>query len=240
VNEIDRITLLGLSPQEAKAWYNRNVLPSMLRRGSAAIAIGSLLVVATYTPVEGLLEATLVAHMIVQHFIFILAGFLCGYGTTIMLLVASRLSRGVLRMVVIVQRANSIYNKRGIAAFAISPLLIAYWYIPTNFDAAVLTASVRSEMHLTFLLVGALLFIGSTSLTKRIRQIAPIVAGKAMGLYGMFLILTPFNFYPVYPIAQQSDAGVVFLTIMLVMDFTIVPVWLYNYFGKCYGIPMSS
>ena len=88
------------------------------------------------------------------------------------------------------------------------------------------------EMHVTLLIAGMLMFIGSTMLTKTMRQIAPVVAGKAMGLYGMFLLVTTLNLYPEYPIGQQSEAGILLLLIMVFIDFTVVPVWLYNYFGR--------
>ncbi len=33
-------------------------------------------------------------------------------------------------------------------------------------------------------------------------------------------------------LSEQSEAGVMMMVMMLVMDFTIVPYWSYNYFGK--------
>lgn len=230
--EIDRITPLGLTAEEAQAWYRGHVLTPALRRGSTAAAIASLMLLAMYTPLDAFLEETLAAHMVAQHFLFIPAGFLYAYATALILLVASRISSRGSRVRGVFQRINSAVNKRGVITFAIAALLIAYWYIPTNFDAAVRAVGVHLEMHLSFVMAGALTFIGSTMLTKSMRRIAPVVVGKAMGLYGMFLLLTQLNFYPVYPISQQSDAGVVLLLIMLLIDFTIVPVWLYKYFGK--------
>ena len=69
-------------------------------------------------------------------------------------------------------------------------------------------------------------------LTKRARQIAPIIAGKAMGLFGAILLLTPTYIYSVYPVSEQAEAGVVMEVLMLVLDLTVLPIWLYNYFGK--------
>jgi len=53
-----------------------------------------------------------------------------------------------------------------------------------------------------------------------------------MGLYGSLLLLTPLTIYAAYPISEQAEAGTVMIFLMLVLDFTIVPVWLYGYFGK--------
>ena len=230
--EIERITPLGLTAEEAQAWYRGNVLMPALRRGSTAAAIASLMILAMYTPLDAFFEENLAAHMVAQHFVFILAGFLYAYAIALMLLVASRVSRTWSHIRDLLQRINSVINRHGLITFAMAGLLIAYWYIPANFDAAVLAASVHLEMHLNFVTAGALIFIGSTMLTKNMRRMAPVVVGKAMGLYGMFLLLTTLNIYPVYSIAQQSDAGVLLLLVMLLIDFTIVPVWLYKYFGK--------
>jgi len=201
------------------------------RRDLTAVVIASIMVLAMCTPLGEFLEANLAAHMVAQHFVFILAGFVYAYGIALMLLVGSRLSRKVLHMRDALESANSIFNNGGIPTFTISALLIAYWYIPTNFDAAVLVESVHVEMHLTLLVVGVLIFIGSTQVARRVRRIVPVIAGKAMGLYGMFLLLTPVNVYSIYSVSQQANAGVVLLIIMLVMDFTLVPAWLYEYFG---------
>ena len=95
--EIDRITPLGLTAEEAQAWYRANVLMPALRKGSIAAAIASLIILAMYTPIGVFSEANLAAHMVAQHFVFILAGFVYAYGIALMLLVASRLSKRVSR-----------------------------------------------------------------------------------------------------------------------------------------------
>ncbi len=104
--------------------------------------------------------------------------------------------------------------------------------MPAEFDAATITANIHVEMHISLLLAGGLIFVGSRFLSKRMKLIAPIVAGKAMGLYGTYLVLTTLTIYRVYPAYEQAEAGVVMLFLMLGLDFTIVPIWLYGYFGR--------
>jgi len=203
-----------------------------LRRGSVSLTTASLIVFVMFTPLGEELEGNLVTHMVVQHLAFILAGFVYAYGFATMLLVASQFSARIASARAAFQRFNVLFNRAGVLTFAISALSIAYWYVPENFDAAVLSESLHLEMHLTLLFVGMLIFVGSSQLARRIRRIAPIIAGKALGMYGMFLALTTFNVYPVYPISQQVYAGVALLIIMLILDFTLVPAWLYDYFGK--------
>lgn len=165
-------------------------------------------------------------------FLYIAAGFLISYGVDSLIFVASAFHRKVAEMYRHLLTANSVLNKWGIAAFVTASLLTAYWYLPANFDAAVLSVMVHFEMHVTLFGVGCLVFGGSRGLTRRARQLAPIVLGKAMGLYGAILLLTPTYIYSVYPAPQQAEAGVVMEVLMLVLDLTVLPIWLYNYFGR--------
>jgi cytochrome c oxidase assembly factor CtaG len=165
-------------------------------------------------------------------FLYSAAGFLISYGVNSLIFVTSAFHRKVAEMYRRLLTANSLLNKWGIAAFVTASLLTAHWYLPANFDAAVRSVMVHFEMYVTLFVVGALIFVGSRGLTKRARQLAPIVLGKAMGLYGAILLLTPTHIYSVYPAPQQAEAGVVMEVLMLVVDLTVLPIWLYNYFGR--------
>ena len=77
-----------------------------------------------------------------------------------------------------------------------------------------------------------LMFVGAGLLTGRMRHVLLLVPGKAMGIFGAFLMFTTLYVYPVYPSPEQTEAGLVMVVMMLVMDLTIVPYWLYKYFGK--------
>ena len=230
--ELDRIVPLGLTIAEARAWYLNEVLMPRLQRGLLVIGLGSMIAIAILTPLGDFLEETLAVHMVVEYFLFTTAGFLVASGTNSLAQVGSRLSKEASRICAAIQRVNSGLNKYGTLTFLSAALLTAYWYLPRNFDTTVFNQKAHAAMQLTFLVTGALIFIGSTLLTKRMRQTAPIIAGKAMGLYGTFLLLTPFNLYQAYPISQQAEAGAVLLLVMLAIDFTVVPILLYNYFGR--------
>ena len=173
--------------------------------------------------------------MVAQHFVFVAAGFLFAYGVNSMIWVRSKLSISVCRVYNSMQTFNSWVNRRGLAAFVAAGILIAYWYFPSNFDAAVISERIHVVMHLTFLLAGSLIYGGAKMLPKRTQRIAPIVVGKTMGLAGVLLLLATMQLYTVYPLAQQVDAGVVLVFAMLILDFTLVPLWLYNYFGRPLG-----
>ncbi len=192
------------------------------------------------TPLNEYLESTLTLHMIAQHFLYIAPGFVLAYGIDSLILVASRLSKKVSEVYSFLLKANSIFNKWGTTAFIVAALFTAYWYFPVNFNAAVLSASIHFEMHFTLFVAGGLVYVGSKLLTKIAQRIAPIIAGKAMGLYGAFLLLTSTYLYHVYPVPEQAETGVVLVVMMLVLDLTVVPIWLYKYFGKTVVVPASS
>jgi hypothetical protein len=228
---IERIVPLGLTPNEAKGWYLRAVLMPWLLRGVLAFSTASAIIFSMITPLGAYLESTLTLNM-AHGFLCITAGFLISYSADSLIFVASAFHSKVAEMHRHLLAANSVFNKWGIAAFFTASLLTAYWYLPANFDAAVLSVLVHFEMDVTLFVVGVLVFVGSKGLTKRARQLAPIVVGKAMGLYGAILLLTPTYIYSVYPAPQQAEAGVVMEVLMLVLDLTVLPIWLYNYFGR--------
>jgi len=214
------------------AWYWHEVILPCAGRGLLAIGFGIAIVSSMLTPLEALLDLTLALHMIVEHLLIIVAGFLVAYGASCLVFAGSRLSPLILRTRATLLKLNSALNKRGIAAFAMAAVMIAYWQIPPNFDNGVLNGSAHLAMHFTFFIVGGLIFAGSIMLARRTRQIAPIVAGKMLGSFGVFLLITQSNLYSVYPLSDQSETGLVLVVMMLLMDFTLVPLWLYNYFGK--------
>jgi hypothetical protein len=232
VEAIERFVPLGLTAQEARAWYQHQVIMPCVTRGLLALATGSALVIPMVTPLSAYLESTLTLHMIVQHSVFIGSGFLLAYSTDSLMLAASRVSNMIAQTYATLAKANAAVNKHGMLSFVSAVLLTAYWQIPGNFNAALLNEPLHFEMHLTFLLVGGVTFVGAMSLSKRIREIAPIIVGKALGLFGTFLLLTSSYVYTTYPFSEQSQVGTVMIVMMLVMDLTIAPYWLYGYFGN--------
>ena len=231
-DELHRIVPLGLTLGEARAWYMNHVLMPRIRFGLVATAAGLIVFGLMLSPLGELLEGTLITHMIVQHFFFLIAGVLFAYGIESSVLVASRLSSKASRAHSLMGEINLAVNKYGLLTFLAAAGLIAFWYMPAEFVAATMIAYIHVEMHLTMIVAGGLVFVGSKFLSKRMKLIAPIVAGKVMGLYGTFLLLTPLTIYAAYPVYEQAEAGIVMIFLMLGLDFTIVPVWLYGYFGK--------
>ena len=208
-----------------------------VKSGIIRICFGAFFILSMLTPFGHSLDSTLTLHMTIQRFFYIAGGFLLASGVDLLVLGGSKFSKRLTRVYSELMKVNASFNRRGLVAFAVAGLLTAYWHIPANFDAAVLDNDIRIMMHVTFTFVGALLFIGAGMLTGRMRYVLLLVPGKAMGLFGAFLLFTPMYVYQVYPASQQTESGFVLIVMMLVVDLTIVPYWLYNYFGK---VPMGT
>lgn len=170
--------------------------------------------------------------MIVQHAFFLAGGFLLTSGADMLVLAGSGVSSIISGAYAGLLRINATYNRKGLVTFLIAGVLVAFWHLPANFDAAVLSESIHVQMHLTFLLVGSLIFAGSRLLTWRVRTFLLLVPSKAMGIFGAYLMFTTGYVYAVYPAWQQAECGLAMVVMMLGMDLTLVPYWLYRYFQK--------
>jgi hypothetical protein len=230
-DEFHRIVPLGFTLGEARAWYINHVLMPRLRRASLVAVVGSIILLSMFSRLGEFLDQTLPAHMIVRHPIFISVGFLFAYAAYPLIEVAPKFSMKASRVRALVTKAKLGVKTVSVSVLAAAASLIAFWYLPAQFDAAALSAKVNIEMQVTFLFAGGLIFVGVHFLSKRLRLIAPLIVGKAMGLYGMFLLVTPFDVYAGYPGSEQAYTGVVLLVLMLVLDLTILPLWLYRYFS---------
>ena len=203
-----------------------------LKRGLFRILLGMFLVLAMLTPFGDYLDTTLTLHMVVQHAFYLAAGFLLTSGADMLVLAGSAVSSIVSKAYAGLLRINSTYNKKGLVTFMISGMLVAFWHLPANFDAAVLNEGIHIQMHMTFLLVGSLIFAGSKLFTWRVRTFLLLIPSKATGIFGAFLMFTTGYVYTVYPVWQQAECGLAMVVMMLGMDLTLVPYWLYKYFQK--------
>ena len=201
-----------------------------VKRGVFRVLLGVFLILFMLTPFGESLDSTLTLHMVVQHAFYLAGGFLIASGADLLVLGGSKFSKAVTSAYARLMRLNVKISPRGFTTFALAALLTAYWHIPAIFDSAVLNDNIHIMMHFTFTIVGGLLFIGSGLLTGRMRHVLLLVPGKAMGIFGTFLLFTTMYVYPVYPVPEQAEAGLVMVVMMLVMDLTIVPYWLYKYF----------
>jgi cytochrome c oxidase assembly factor CtaG len=211
-----------------------------VKKGLFRAVLGVLCIASMLTPFGESLDSTLTLHMVVQHFFYMAGGFLLASASDLIVLGSSKFSRSLTRVYSTFMKVNASVNRRGLITFLLAGLLTAYWHIPANFDAAVLNDNVHILMHATFTIVGALMFIGAGLLTGRMRHVLLLVPGKAMGVFGAFLLFTSLYVYPVYPAPDQTEAGLIMVVMMLLMDVVIVPYWLFKYFGNKPTHPSST
>ena len=227
-DEVHRIIPLGLTLTEAKAWYANHILIPKLRRGVVPAIPGLAILILLFTFWE-LIQKNLVTGLL-QQGVLIVAGFLFSDSISNLIPVLLELYFNTS----LCNRVNGRERGAGtmLLVFGAGLGLMIFWGLPAGFDMAGESGSAHTVMQLSLLLVGFLFFAGSQSLSRRVKLIAPVAAGKVMGLYGMFLLLTPVSIYSIYPAAEQVYAGVALLIVMCALDFTIVPIWLYRYFAS--------
>jgi len=224
---IRRITPLGFTDQEAVGWYRNYSQTNWMLRSVLALFSGLGLLV--YGIVfANFLESSLMSSMIIRPVVYAIVGGLFAYAAY------SVASSGIsVRLSIIhesVLRRTALINRQGVLPFVLAMLMIYYWSLPFSFHAVQLSNITHYVMYLTFICAGGLVLTGVTLVSRPLLMILSVAVGKALGLYGAFLILSPAYLYDVYPAAQQADTGVIMITIMTVIDMIILPCWLYRYF----------
>jgi len=159
--------------------------------------------------------------------LLLLAGFLLVYSL-----------RGILLTRLWVSDIRSSFrkiNRQGIPSLIAASAIIVYWHVPIVLDSALLNFPLHVIMHLSLFVAGGLIFLGASLLTDRTRKIMSILGCKAMGIFGVFLLVTSgggYNrFYSVYPLNQQAQFGLSMMVMMFVFEGFLVPYWLHQYFS---------
>lgn len=148
---VHRIIPLGLTLGEARAWYVNRVLIPRLRWAIAVIIAGFIVLLPMLTGLGQLLEQSLTTHMVVHDSLFLVAGFLLTYGANSLVEVTSHLSNRLWRARDALNRSRLGGKAFSILTFGSAGSLIAYWYLPAQFNAAAVDAASGTEMHVAFL-----------------------------------------------------------------------------------------
>jgi cytochrome c oxidase assembly factor CtaG len=217
--------------------YSKVVANGPSDRAFIALLLSSVLVVSLFPPLElidyvywaSAISFNVVpeAFIMFSDLLLLLAGFLLTYSLRQILLGRAMQYR--------VPNSLARLNKGGVPSLTAAALIIVYWHVPIVLDSALLNFSLHVVMHLSLLVAGALIFLGASHLTGRTRKMASILGCKAMGIFGVFLLVTSgvgyHRFYSVYPISQQAQLGLSMMIMMFVFEGFLVPFWLYQYFN---------
>lgn len=166
--------------------------------------------------------------------LLLLAGFLLAYSLHAFLSVGALRSDFLGYLYSQFGSLNRWLNKRGVLSLVAAASLIVYWHVPPILDAAVLQFRLHLVMNASLLLAGFLICVGAGCLNETTRKMAAIFAHMAMGIFGVYLLVTSgySRFYTVYPLAQQAQLGLVMVIMMFVIEGLLVPYWLYRYFTE--------
>lgn len=216
----------------------------MLIRGMVFLILSLALIIAMFPPLELIdyVYWALSANFNVAPEVFImfsallllLAGSLLAYSLRVFLSVGASLSDFIGHLCSWLGSLNRLFNKGGLFSLGVAALLIVYWHLPPIFDASVLQFPLHLLMNVSLLLAGCLIYVGAGCLSGTTRMMAAIFGHMAMGIFGVYLLVTSSynHFYTVYPLGQQAQLGLAMVIMMFIFEGLLVPYWLYRYFTK--------
>jgi len=147
-----------------------------------------------YPPFDDATTLDLTTHMI-QHIVIVMAGVMIAYPLH---------RKGYFRRI---EGKNSAF-----VGLALIIVIITFWHLPSNWDAAVLNPSIHAVEHFTFLLVGIL--IGSTLQTLSDRAKIDVLLLGFFGHFGYGLaLISSYRLYPLYSLADQGVLGLVMFSV---------------------------
>ena len=203
-------------------------------------ALGSLIIISFQDTVLISLESDLGNHMILEHTLFFLMGYL-----------GIRTSEIILKIFFAKIKNNNVeYDAKGTTwqqtlmklwtgivrfLFAIKrpflPLvsviiLLIFWHVPTVFDYAVFDGKVHILQHLSFILVGMLLFLCTRQLGESLTLYLLISSVGMMILSGLVLALANGRIYVPYTISSHNVAGEYMFAMSIALAVICLPVYL--------------
>lgn len=136
-----------------------------------------------------LTEISLTVHML-QHVVIVVAGIMVSYPLY---------RQG---------RFDAIKRSRSaLCGFAAISALVVFWHLPSYWDAAVLSFWTHVFEHVCFFIVGILIGIFIPMLNDNMKVMAAVVGISAHMFYGFALYISTSPIYPLYPVSQQVQLG---------------------------------
>ena len=191
-----------------------NIFHYIDNRGILTLSSGIAITTIMVLPWVGELEAqSLAFHMVAEHLGFVAGSLLISFGIEIILrdiVTNRRKSRFVFAVATIYQnliKVNRRLNAHGVIGVPVAIIILSYWHLPENFDSAVLTEEIHIMMHISFILLGVIVFMNIKAISKGELLIHVFALMTAMVAWGVVLITTPEHLYSSYPMIQQAEAG---------------------------------
>lgn len=213
-------------------------------RGVVVLALSMALIVSMFPPPELIdyvfwalstdFNAAPEVFIMFSAVLLLLAGFLLAYSFHTFLSVWALKSDFFRSLCSQLGSLNMLLNRGGGPALVAASLLIVFWHMPSVLDVAFLQFRLHVIMNMSLVLAGFLIFVGAIHFTETMRKIVAFLAHMAMGIFGVFLLVTSgYNrFYAIYPLYQQAQLGLLMVIMMFALDGLLLPYWLYRYFSK--------
>ena len=204
------------------------------------LALGSLVIISFQDTVLISLESDLGNHMILEHTLFFLMGYL-GIKTSeiILKILFAKIKNDNVDVAKVTTWQQTLMNCwTGIVRylFAINripylPLvsaiiLLIFWHVPTVFDYAVFDGKVHILQHLSFILVGMLLFLCTRQLGESLTLYLLVSSVGMMILSGLVLALANGRIYVPYTISSHNIAGEYMFATSIAIALICLPVYL--------------
>lgn len=195
------------------------------------------------------LEKNLSFHMIVEHLIFFMVGVsivllnesILKILNNTLLLVLKNASKNELKfekfsflylLNIIIKKWKSLLkiifmlNHYPMIWIFIAIDIMIFWHIPLFFNLAVLDNFTHILQHLSFIIVGASVYMAIRNFGESFNLILLVSLIGMMGLSGILFSVVDDNIYVVYDIQQHHDAGFYMVVTSLVILILILPIYL--------------
>lgn len=104
--------------------------------------------------------------------------------------------------------------------------IMIFWHIPVLFDLAVLNNFTHSLQHISFIVVGASIYMAIRNFGESFNLILLVSLIGMMGLSGMLFSVVEYNIYLVYDIQNHHEAGFYMVITSIVILILVLPIYL--------------
>ncbi len=214
---------------------------TLLKSCLYVFALGSLIIISFQDSVLSVLETDLGNHMILEHTLFFLIGYL-GIKTSesILKILFAKIknnyshhdANGISWQQTLMKHWTGIVrylftiNRRPFISLISAIILLIFWHVPTVFDYAVFDGEVHILQHLSFILVGMLLFLCTRQLGESLTLYLLVSSVGMMILAGLVLALANGRIYLPYTMISHNVAGNYMLAMSIAIAVICLPVYL--------------
>ena len=188
---------------------------------------------------ENLESKNLMYHMIPEHLIYISSGLLICFGFEEIILssiISKKKNSLRAKLTYFYSKLISInfkINLHGVITAILILIILIYWHIPKVFNSAWYSDSFHIIMHISYIIIGILVFLMSKVTSLLEKSIFTIIIGKFMLIGGSILLFnSSTHYYVTYPIVQQTYVGLFMVLMDMIMGSAVIVYTFLQYFKR--------